>query len=122
PVYTDRRIRRASLTGVAPGTLADFSYTTEELKPFMPREFNQWWGVSTGLQVARSRLVVDVPASMTPHIVEKNLNFPRREVVAGGRRVYTWATANLPKIKTEPLAADSNGVYMSVAIGAPVGW
>ncbi|HEY2066689.1 MAG TPA: DUF3857 and transglutaminase domain-containing protein [Gemmatimonadaceae bacterium] len=122
PVYSDRRIRRASLTGVAPGTLVDFSYTTEELKPFMPHEFSQSWGVSTGLQVARSRLVVDVPTTITPHIVEKNLDFSRTEAVAGGRRIYTWATANVPKIKPEPLAADSNGVYMSVAIVAPLGW
>lgn len=122
PVYSDRRIKRASLSGVAPGTIVDYSYTIEELKPAMPRDFYQGWGVSTGLQVARSRLVLDVPATLAPRIVEQNLNFARVEKTGGGRRVYTWATANLPKIKPEILAADSNGVYMSVAIGAPITW
>jgi transglutaminase-like putative cysteine protease len=122
PVYSDRRVRRASLSGVAPGTIVDYSYTTEELKPFLPRDFFQSWGVSTGLQVARSRFMVDLPVSVTPRISEKNLNFARTERVAGGRRIYTWATANLPKVKPEPLAADSNGVYMSLIVSSPITW
>jgi transglutaminase-like putative cysteine protease len=122
PVYSDRKIRRASLTGVAPGTLVDFSYTIEETKPFLPRDFLQSWSVSTGLQVARSRFIVDLPESVTPRIREVNLNFKRVEHVASGRHSYTWATANLPKIKPEPLAADSNGVFMSVQVASPVGW
>jgi len=104
PVYTDQRVRRMSLSGVAPGTLVDFSYTLEEQKPFMPRDFFQSWSVSTGLPVARSRLIVDVPATLTPRIRETNLNFRRVEHVAGGRRTYTWATADLPRITPEHLA------------------
>ena len=122
PVYSDRRVRRVSLSGVAPGTIVDYSYTTEELKPFLPGDFHQGWSVSTGLRVARSRFVLDVPASVTPHIYERNLNFKRTEQVANGRHVYTWATTNLPKIKPEPLAADSNGVYMSLGVSAPLAW
>lgn len=122
PVYTDRRVRRMSLSGVAPGTLVDFSYTLEEQKPFMPRDFFQPWSVSTGLQVARSRFVVDLPAAVTPRIRETNLNFRRSEHVAGGRHTWTWATSDLPKITPEPLAADSNGVYMTVQVSSPITW
>ncbi|MFI5257006.1 MAG: DUF3857 domain-containing transglutaminase family protein [Gemmatimonadales bacterium] len=122
PVYSDRKLVRSSLSGVAPGTLVDYSYTTEELKPFLPGDFLQSWSVSTGLQVARSRLIVDLPAEVTPRIQERNLNFKRTEKVVGGRRAYTWATADLPKIKPEPLAADSNAVFMTVAVGSPVTW
>jgi len=122
PVYTDRRVRRMSLSGVAPGTLVDVSYTLEEQKPFMPRDFFQPWNVSSGLQVERSRLIVDLPASLAPRIRETNLNFKRVEHVAGGRRTYMWATGNLPKITGEPLAADSNGVLMTVQVAAPVSW
>ena len=32
PVYSDRKLRRASISGVAPGTILDYSYTIEELK------------------------------------------------------------------------------------------
>lgn len=122
PVYSDRRVRRMSLSGVAPGTLVDYSYTLEEQKPFMPRDFLQSWNVSTGLQVARSRLIVDLPASVAPRIRETNLNFRRREQVAGGRRTWTWATVDLPKVTPEPLAADSNGVFMTVQVSSPITW
>src|SRR6476661_4571507 len=122
PVYTDRRVRRMSLSGVEPGTLVDYSYTLEEQKPFMPRDFFQSWSVSTGLQVARSRFILDLPASVTPRIRETNLNFKRIERVADGRRTYTWATGNLPRITVEPLAADSNAVFMTVQVTSPVTW
>jgi hypothetical protein len=122
PVYTDRRVRRMSLSGVAPGTLVDYSYTLEEQKPFMPRDFFEVWRVSTGLQVERSRFIVDLPADVTPRIRETNLNFKRSERVAGGRRTYMWGTGGVPKIVPEPLAADSNGVFMSVQVSAPVTW
>ena len=122
PVYSDRRVKRISLSGVAPGTIVDYSYTIEELKPFHPGDWYDWWGVSTGLQVARSRYVVDLPASVTPHLYERNLNFKRREQVVNGRRIYTWATGDLPKVKGEALAADSNDIYMSVAVSSPTRW
>ena len=122
PVYTDQRVRRMSLSGVAPGTLVDYSWTVEETKPFMPREFLEGWRVSTGGYVARSRFIVDLPASLTPRIREANLNFRRVERVAGGRRTYTWAAADVPKISPEPFAADSNGVFMLVQLSSPVTW
>ena len=122
PVYTDRRVRRVSLSGVAPGTIVDYSVTTEELKPSLPRDFFATWSVSTGLQVARSRYVIDLPATLTPRIRERNLSFKRTERVAGARRAYTWAAANVPKVKSEWLAADSNDVYMSVLVSSPTEW
>jgi transglutaminase-like putative cysteine protease len=122
PVYTDRRVRRVSLSGVAPGTIVDYSVTTEELKPTPPRDFFVSWSVSTGLPVARSRYVINVPASLTPRIHERNLNFQRIERVVGSRRIYTWATANVPRVKAEPLAADSNDVYMGITLSSPIAW
>ena len=122
PVYSDRRVIRASLSGVAPGTLVDYSYTREELRPFHPGDFFQWWGVSTGLSVRRSRLVVDLPVTLTPRIVEQNLNFARQETVAKGRRVYLWAAQDLPRVRSEAYASDSNGVYMAVKVASPMTW
>ncbi|MFI5210859.1 MAG: DUF3857 domain-containing protein, partial [Gemmatimonadales bacterium] len=78
PVYADRRVRRVSLSGVAPGTLVDYSYTSEDTKPFLAGDFYTAWSVTTRYQVKRSRLIVDVPASLKPRIDERNLNFPRR--------------------------------------------
>jgi hypothetical protein len=115
-------VRRVSLSGVAPGTIVDYSITTEELKPFLPRDFFLSWSVSTGLQVARSRYVVDLPVGLTPRIEERNLSFKRDERVNGGRRVFTWATANVSRVKSEPLAADSNDVYMSILVSSLIAW
>ena len=122
PVYSDRKVKRLSITGVEPGTIVDYSYTREELRPFLPGDFFQSWSVSTGLRVMRSRFVVDVPASLTPRLREKNLDFPRVTTERNGRRVYTWATGNLPKIEFEPFASDSDGVLMSVALASPETW
>jgi hypothetical protein len=68
PVYSDRKVRRVSLTGVKAGTIVDWSYTIEELKPFLPGDFFLTWAVNPGASVARSRYVVDVPASMTTRV------------------------------------------------------
>ena len=122
PVYTDRRVRRMSLSGVEPGTLVDYSYTIDEQKPFMPRDFFQSWSVSTGLPVVRSRLILDLPATVTPRIRETNLDFKRVERVANGRHTWTWSTSDVPKIAPEPLAADSNDVFMTVQVSSPVSW
>ena len=122
PIYSDRRVRRASLSGVAVGTLVDCSYTIEETKPFLPGDFFESWSISSTGEVARSRYIVDVPSTMALHIRERNLSFPRKEAVIGGRRVYTWALNNVPRIKIEAFAADSNDVTMSVNISGTRSW
>ena len=122
PVYADRKVRRASLSGVAVGTIVDYSYTIEELKPYRPGDFLTSWSITTGLPTRRSRFIVDMPASMKPQLIERNIRNPARITTAHGRRVYTWAAADLPKPKSEPFAADSNGVFQSVALSAPNSW
>ena len=122
PVYSDAHRIRASLSGVKTGVLVDYSFTLEEQKPYRPGDFYGSWSVTTGYTTRRSRYLVDVPAAMPISIVERNLNFKRRETVAGGRHVYTWATQDLPEIKGEPFAADSNTVMMSVAFAPRDSW
>jgi hypothetical protein len=122
PVYSDRKVKRVSLSGVAPGTLVDYSYSKEELNPFLTGDFFQSWSVSTGLTVRRSRFMVDAPASVAVRLHERNLNFPRKTESAAGRVVYTWAAADVPRLKGEPYAADSNDVEMQVAVSSPLTW
>jgi hypothetical protein len=122
PVYSDRKVKRLSLSGVAPGTIVDYSYTREELKPFLPGDFFQTWSVSTGLTVRRSRFIVDLPANLNVRLHERNLDFPRKTVEVGGRKVYTWAAADVPRLKSEPYAADSNTVVMHIALSSPETW
>jgi transglutaminase-like putative cysteine protease len=122
PVFTDRKLHRISLSGVAPGTIVDYSYTVERLEPVMPGDFFSGWNVTTGLTTRRSRLILDVPASLEPRIRERNLGSPRQVRVTKGRRVYTWAAADLPMVELEPFAADSNEVHQNITIGGAVEW
>jgi transglutaminase-like putative cysteine protease len=122
PVYSDTKVRRFSLSGVAPGTIVDWSYSVEERKPFLPGDFSAPWSVHTGRFTRRSRYVVDLPASMRPHLLERNLTFRRQETEARGRRTYVWATQDVPRVQPEEFMADSNGVFMSVDLAAPLEW
>jgi hypothetical protein len=79
PVYSDEKLHRISLGGVAPGTIVDYSYTVQTLKPIIPRDFLTTWSVTTGRFTRRSRLIVDLPESMKPRIEERHLSFARRK-------------------------------------------
>jgi transglutaminase-like putative cysteine protease len=122
PTYSDQKVVRVSLSGVAAGTIVDYSYTIEELKPYLSGDFFEPWSVNSGPPVVRSRYMVDVPAGFTPRIHETNLNFKRTERTVGGRHVYMWATRDIPLVKGQLFAADSNGVFMSVRISSPTTW
>ena len=122
PVYSDQKLRRLSLGGVAPGTLVDLSYTVESLKPVLSGDFLDSWSVHTGRPTRRSRYLLDLPASLTPRLREENLRFRRRDRVAGGRHVYDWSTSEVPKVEGERFMADSNDVFMSIQVGGNVGW
>ncbi len=123
PVYSDQKIHRATLGGVAPGTLVDWSYTVETTKPVMPGDFFTAWSVTNGRLTRRSRFIVDVPASVTPRIKERNVHFDRQVIEARGRRVYVWATRDVPKPPDpEPFAADSNDVNVSGEVSSPQQW
>jgi transglutaminase-like putative cysteine protease len=122
PVYSDTKVRRFSLSGVAPGTIVDWSYSVEERKPFFPGDFSASWSVHTGRFTRRSRYVVDLPASMRPHLLERNLTFRRQETVARGRRTYVWAAQDVPRVTPEEFMADSNGVFMNIELAAPLEW
>ena len=122
PVYANRKVLRVSLSGVAVGTIVDYSTTTVKTRAWVPGDFYQWWGVSTGLSVQRSRLIVDAPASEAIRIKERNLDFARQTTRAGDRQVLTWATGGLKQVESEAYAADSNDIYMSVALSSPLTW
>ena len=124
PVYIHRRVIHSSLSGVAPGTLVDVSYTLEERKPYRSGDFIDYWSVTAGTTVRRSRYLVNVPRDMALLIDERNLNFHRQETRAGDRNVYTWATKDVPWIRQEAYAprGDSDLVEMAVSVAAPGSW
>lgn len=122
PVYTDQRTRRVSIGAIAPGTILDYSYTTETIAPTLPGDALATWRITTGRPTRRSRYILDVPAGVRPRLVERNLRQPRTERRAGDRRVYTWAAADLAPVEPEHFAADSNDVVQSLEVALPLAW
>jgi transglutaminase-like putative cysteine protease len=122
PVYTDTRIRRMSLSGVAPGTIVDWSFTTETFKSVMPGSWGNAWTVTNGRPTRRSRLIVDVPASLTPRIEEWNAAGLRQTHEKKGRRIYSWTAKDVPATEPEPFAGWPNQVDVSLAVSSPTTW
>src|SRR5262249_39012405 len=92
-----------------------------ELKPFRAGDFFTSWGVTAGT-VRRSRFMVDAPKDMKLRIEERNLPFARTQTSANGRTQYVWATKDVPWIKREMFAADSNDLDEGIRIAAPGAW
>lgn len=122
PIYSDTRVRQVTLNGVAPNTIVDYSYTIEDTKPVVPGDFYSTWYIGTGHVTRRSRFIVNVPASLTPRIQERNIHFARRVTESHGRRVYVWSTAEVPRPFPEPFAPDSNPLYEQISVAAPITW
>jgi len=122
PVYTDMRVRRLSLGGVAPNTIVDYSYTTETLSPVADGDFWLQWYVTTARLTRRSRYIVDLPEGFEPRIIEENVRFPRQTITGMGRRVHTWATAEVPETESEPFAAWPNEVLVAIRMSGPISW
>jgi transglutaminase-like putative cysteine protease len=107
---------------VAPGTIVDWSFTTETLKPVMPGSWGNAWTVTNGRPTRRSRLIVDVPASLAPRIEEWNAAGLRQSYERSGRRVYSWVAKDLPAGESEPFAGWPNQVDVSLAVSSPTTW
>ncbi len=122
PVYSDAKVRRVSIGGIAPGTLLDFNWAIERIEPVLPGDFYTGWRVTTGLLVRRSRLILDVPAIYTPRIQEQNWRDARPVRVANGRRTYMWVAQDVQPVDPEPFAASPNDVYVGVQIAGTVSW
>ena len=122
PIYSDQKIVRMSLSGVAAGTILDVEFTVEERKPVLKDDFTQTYVFTPGTSIGKARFRLDVPPSMKPLIREENLDFKRETTESGGRTRYLWSRDTTPKIRPEPFASDSNGVVMRVRVGGPLTW
>src|SRR5205807_668721 len=122
PVYSDEKVRRVTLAGVAPGTLVDWSYTVEKFAPVLAGDFSSAWRVRMGTMARRSRFLVDAPANVTPRIEEENFHYTKRVTDAGGRRVYLWAAAEVPKLEGELFGASPNTLSVHIDVAAPLAW
>jgi cellulose synthase operon protein C len=122
PMYQHAKVVRASLSGVAVGTLVDVSYTIDTRSVDRAGDYFNSWRVSAGSLVRRSRFIVDAPADMPLNIAERHLTFQRQERVAHGRREYVWATKEVPWTKPEQFAPDTVRQIEWLSVSAPGHW
>lgn len=122
PIYTNQRLKRLSLGGVAAGTIVDVAWSMEQRTPARPGDFLVNWSLMGLVPVRRSQFIFDTPASYQPQIVERNLLTRREERVEQGRRLLTWRAADQQGVRPEPFAADSNDLVPSLLIGPAGGW
>jgi transglutaminase-like putative cysteine protease len=122
PVFMARRRIRVSLAGVAPGTLVDYSYTTETLEPVLEGDWYGAWYITPGSTIRRSRLILDLPEGVPARIREVDLDFEPRVERVGGRVVRTWARADIPREEPEPFLPDSTGYTQHIRYAGVVDW
>lgn len=122
PVYSDTKVLRYSLSGVAVGTIVDVAFTTQTTDPFLAGDFVHGWSTTMAYPALHSRYAIDAPASMTPRIVETHLDFKRREQTVGNRHYYFWEKSPSLPVKGELFAPDSSVPRASVSVGSPMHW
>ena len=122
PVYSNSKVVRITLAGVAPGTIVDYSYTVERFQQPMPGDFYSSWSVHNSRRTRRSRLVLDIPKSLAPRIQERNLHFRPTVTDVGGRKVYAWITQEVPRVEREPYAGEPDTVYAGIDAAGAVTW
>src|SRR5690606_14130918 len=122
PVFTDQRQVRVSLSGVAPNTLVDYSYTIERYEPVLRGDFFGSWFFNPGSTIRRSRLVLDLPASLDATIHGVDLSFEPRVQRRNGRVVRDWSLQDVDSYEAEPFMPDSNGVTQYLRYGGALEW
>jgi hypothetical protein len=122
PVYSDTKLLRYSLGGVAVGTIVDISWTQESTDPFLRGDFLSSWSTTMAYPAMRSRFVADLPASMTPKIIETHLDFKRIDENVGGRHLYAWQKQSVMPVKGEIFAPDSSIPRTSIAVSSSLRW
>ncbi len=122
PVFTDQRQVRVSLSGVAPSTIVDYSYTLERVEPVLPGDFFGSWFFNPGTTIRRSRLVLDLPASLDARIHAVDVDFEPRVQRRDGRIVREWALQDVAYYEAEPFMPDSNGVTRYLRYAGALAW
>ncbi len=122
PVYQATRRKRISISNVAPNTIIDIAYTVKQTEPYRLGDFLFSWTFANRIPVVNSTFRIDVPRGFTPRVLEQNLTFRKEQDTVAGREVTQWSQRNLTPYMAERFEPDSNGLTMSVLVGAPSTW
>lgn len=122
PVFTDQKQIRVSLAGVAPNTIVDYSYTVERFEAELPGDFFGSWFFNPGSTIRRSRLVLDLPASLDAPIHAVDVAVEPRVVRRDGRLIREWSLQDVAYYEAEPFMPDSNGVTQYLRYSGALEW
>jgi len=122
PIYSSVKQFRASLGGVARGTIVDWQYTERTVNPPLPGDIFVTWGADQPTPVRRTRFVLDTPDAFDLRIEETNLSGPTEISEGEGRTVRTWYFEDPTKVEPEPFAGTPNDVVRSVTVSAAMEW
>ena len=122
PVFSARRRLRISLAGVEPGTLVDYSYTTELVDPVLEGDAFSSWFINPGSTIRRSRLILDLPADAGFRVHEIDVGFEPRIDRVDGRVVREWNASDLARIEPEPFTPDSTGLHQHIRYAGRLSW
>lgn len=121
---------QVELPRLRPGDIVDYSYTIVDPPPASRELYVEFYPDA----VVRARRVLDVPAGMPLRISERNLQHPRRESSAAGRRTLVWTARDLDQSlwsgssdevrsrQLEPYAPDSLTRHPGVRISSGKTW
>jgi transglutaminase-like putative cysteine protease len=122
PVYSDRRAIQATAGGLAPGTLIDYSFTREIVRPWLTGDVLYRWYLNGLSPIRRSRFTLDTPGDLEVRVVETNLRAAATDTIAGGRRIRTWAVADIPAVEDEQFAGTPNDVVAKISVAGNLSW
>jgi hypothetical protein len=122
PTFSDRRGIQVTLAGLAPGTLIDYSYTSDKIKPALAGDFSYVWDVNGDPPIRRSRFTFDTPVGLNARVRVRNLAGAPTDTVMAGRRIRRWLVADVPGVKRESYSGTPNAVQAWIWVSGDVTW
>ncbi len=93
-IFSDNRLLRAPLPGVAVGSVIEYTITYDGKNPIAEGGMSEMFLFGSSMPVERSRLVLDGPPSVEPKIINTSKIQPRTEE-KDGRRVVVFESARI---------------------------
>ncbi len=122
-MFTDQRVLRAPLPGVATGSIVETFVTTEGRSPIAGGGKYGRFDVGFSVAIERGRLILDAPAGMIPQIVNHSGTDPR-VVEENGRRITIFEkehSERFDEVDSSVPPDDSAYPYVAFATGSSWG-
>src|SRR5712692_4044171 len=100
PMYTDLRQKHVTVPALRPGETLEYNVKTITEKPLAPGQFWFEYGFERNAITLFEQLELNLPGSRVVKVKCKPA-FEPRVSVAGGRRVYTWTSANKKRVSED---------------------